>query len=329
MGAVDTTYTFTATDTITSSKMNNIIDQTKMTTEAIDGPSLEIVAPGKIRVKALGIGSSELATDSVTTSKIANSTSTTTGVTTAKIADLSVTSAKLANNSITGAKLANSTIEASKLNSGQTGTAPIIAARATLQMKKGEWQGTFGEYSSISAAMSISASGSPRTVTVTSALDHGFLAGEPFFIWMENPNALANDQYFCGFVNSVVSTTQFTFLTTSTSLLNATGTIYFVDPTKYSSINIKRVSPGTAVATSGSLNSLSTSFAVFTQANPLFNATFTTALLNADNGVIIGSDHYNIGEVGLKYFNFYSPIYGVIDTDPTYYQRNFSVAVFA
>jgi hypothetical protein len=28
MGAVDTTYTFTATDTITSAKMNNIIDQT-------------------------------------------------------------------------------------------------------------------------------------------------------------------------------------------------------------------------------------------------------------------------------------------------------------
>lgn len=324
MGAVDTTYIFKATDTITSSKMNNIIDETKMTAEAIDGPSLEIVAPGKIRVKALGIGSSELAPNSVTEFKIKNDS-----VITDKIANLSVTSAKLANNSITGTKLANSTIEASKLNSGQTGTAPIIAARAILQMKKGEWQGTSGEYSSISAAMSISASGSPRTVTVTSASDHGFLSGEPFFIYMENPNANGSDQYFCGFVNSVVSTTQFTFLTPSTSLLNTTGTIYFVDPTKYSSINIKRVSPGTAVEASGSTNSLTTSFNVFIQSNPLFNATFTTALLNADNGVIIGSDNYNIGEVGLKYFNFYSPIYGLVDSDPTYYQRNFSVAVFA
>jgi hypothetical protein len=324
MGAVDTTYTFTATDTITSSKMNNIIDQTKMTSEAIDGPSLEIIAPGKIRVKALGIGSSELAPNSVTEFKIKNDS-----VITNKIADLSVTSAKLANNSITGTKLADSTIEASKLNSGQTGTAPIIAARATLQMKKGEWQGSSVDYSSISAAMSIAGSGSPKTVTVTSASDHGFLAGEPFFIWMENPNATLSDQYFCGFVNTVASTTQFTFLTTSTSLLNVTGTIYFVDPTKYSSINIKRVSPGTAVAESGSLSSLRTSFAVFTQANPLFNATFTTELLNADNGVIIGSDNYNIGEVGLKYFNFYSPIYGLLDDGPTYYQRNFSVAVFA
>lgn len=64
MGAVDTTYTFTATDTITSTKMNNIIDQTTMTTDAIIGTTLE-VASGKLKIRSSGITSNELAADSV------------------------------------------------------------------------------------------------------------------------------------------------------------------------------------------------------------------------------------------------------------------------
>lgn len=71
MGAVDTTYTFTATDTITSSKMNNIIDQTTMTSDAIIGTTLE-VASGKLKVRSLGITSNEIADDNVITAKIAN-----------------------------------------------------------------------------------------------------------------------------------------------------------------------------------------------------------------------------------------------------------------
>lgn len=72
MGAVDTTYTFTATDTITSSKMNNIIDQTTMTSDAIIGTTLE-VASGKLKVRSSGITSNEIADLNVITSKIANS----------------------------------------------------------------------------------------------------------------------------------------------------------------------------------------------------------------------------------------------------------------
>ena len=45
MGAVNTTYTFTATDTITSTKMNNIIDQTTMTSDAVfSGGTIEVVS---------------------------------------------------------------------------------------------------------------------------------------------------------------------------------------------------------------------------------------------------------------------------------------------
>ena len=67
MGAVDTTYTFTATDTITSTKMNNIIDQTIMHSDAIIGTTLEVTT-GKLKVRSQGITSNELAAGAVTPS---------------------------------------------------------------------------------------------------------------------------------------------------------------------------------------------------------------------------------------------------------------------
>ena len=69
MGAVDTTYTFTATDTITSAKMNNIIDQTTITTDAIIGTTLD-VASGKLKIRSSGITSNEMGASSVTTNAI-------------------------------------------------------------------------------------------------------------------------------------------------------------------------------------------------------------------------------------------------------------------
>jgi hypothetical protein len=72
MGAVETTYTFGATDTITSAKMNNIIDQTTMTSDAcLSGGGLE-VATGKLSIAPNAINSSRLASSSVTTNAITN-----------------------------------------------------------------------------------------------------------------------------------------------------------------------------------------------------------------------------------------------------------------
>ena len=78
MGAVNTTYTFTATDTITSTKMNNIIDQTTMTADAVLGGSggsggLDI-ASGKLSISANAINNSRLATNSVTSANIVDGT---------------------------------------------------------------------------------------------------------------------------------------------------------------------------------------------------------------------------------------------------------------
>jgi hypothetical protein len=70
MGVVNTTYTFLDTDTITSAKLNNIIDDTTFTSTAIQGTTLQVVSPGKLAVSAGGITSNELASGSVTPAKI-------------------------------------------------------------------------------------------------------------------------------------------------------------------------------------------------------------------------------------------------------------------
>jgi len=71
MGAINTTYTFTTNDTITSTKMNNIIDQTAFTDDAVFDTTL-VVAAGKLKVNAQGITSNELAENAVKTIKIEN-----------------------------------------------------------------------------------------------------------------------------------------------------------------------------------------------------------------------------------------------------------------
>ena len=125
MGAVNTTYTFTATDTITSSKMNNIIDQTTMTSDAIIGTTLE-VASGKLKVRAGGITSNELASGSVTSASIVNGT-----IVDADInASAAIAGSKLAENSTNGSKIVDSSITAPKLDGAQTGSAPIFGVRA-------------------------------------------------------------------------------------------------------------------------------------------------------------------------------------------------------
>jgi hypothetical protein len=70
MGVVNTTYTFTSTDTITSAKMNNIIDETTFTGDAIQGTTLQVVSPGKLAVNAGGVTSNELASGAVTQAKL-------------------------------------------------------------------------------------------------------------------------------------------------------------------------------------------------------------------------------------------------------------------
>jgi len=100
MGAIDTNYTFTATDVITSTKMNNILDQSTITATAVFNSTLSI-ASGKLLVATGGVTSNELAANSVTTTAILDS-----NVTTAKILDANVTTAKIADDAVTSDKIA-------------------------------------------------------------------------------------------------------------------------------------------------------------------------------------------------------------------------------
>jgi hypothetical protein len=83
-GVVDTSHTFATNDVVTSTLLNNIIDQTLFTSDALSGGTLALVS-GKMKVATSGITSNELATNAVTTSAIASSTSATSGVTYAKM----------------------------------------------------------------------------------------------------------------------------------------------------------------------------------------------------------------------------------------------------
>ena len=81
MGAINTSYTFEANDAITSTKMNNIIDQTVVTDTAISGSTLEVTTSGQLRIRAQGITSNEMGSSSVMTTALTDSS-----VTQAKIA---------------------------------------------------------------------------------------------------------------------------------------------------------------------------------------------------------------------------------------------------
>jgi microcystin-dependent protein len=68
-GVIDTNYTFNPTDTITSAKMNNILDESVFTNNALADSTLT-TSSGKLKVNI--ITSTQLATSSVTANAIAD-----------------------------------------------------------------------------------------------------------------------------------------------------------------------------------------------------------------------------------------------------------------
>jgi hypothetical protein len=70
-GVINTTYAFTGTDVITSDKMNNIVDESFFTGDAVISNCPLTVSSNKLTVKAGGITANEMGTDSVTAVAIA------------------------------------------------------------------------------------------------------------------------------------------------------------------------------------------------------------------------------------------------------------------
>lgn len=71
MAILSTGNTFGATDTVTSTKLNNIADAATFD-DPVDDSTLELHTDGKLRVKASGVGTTQIATSSVTKAKIEN-----------------------------------------------------------------------------------------------------------------------------------------------------------------------------------------------------------------------------------------------------------------
>jgi uncharacterized protein YjbI with pentapeptide repeats len=119
-GVVETTDTFTTNQVITSTLMNNIIDQTLFTSDALANSTLALTS-GKMKVATSGITSNEMgvaaitanaiAADAVTTAKILDA-----NVTTAKILDANVTTAKILDANVTTAKIADANVTPAKLS---------------------------------------------------------------------------------------------------------------------------------------------------------------------------------------------------------------------
>lgn len=140
-GVVETTHTFANNEVITSTLMNNIIDETLFTSDALANSTLALTA-GKIKVATSGITSNEMGVDSVTANSIANGVitnakiSATAAISLSKLASealptgITVATANLVDANVTTAKIADAAITAPKLDGAQTGTAPVYGVRA-------------------------------------------------------------------------------------------------------------------------------------------------------------------------------------------------------
>ena len=229
-GAVDTTYTFTATDTITSTKMNNIIDETVMTSEScLSGGGLE-VASGKLTISANAINSSRLAANSVSSSNIVDGT-----IVNADInASAAISPSKLGSGALTStatvttSNIIDASITAPKLNGAQTGSAPIFGVRA--------WASFDGRFTQVTGK---AYTRSGTIVTVTNA-GHGLSTGNILSISSATDTGLNTLNNVTASVKiTIVDSNNFTFQTTSTGA--STGTLTYAIG-GFSSANVSSIS---------------------------------------------------------------------------------------
>jgi len=120
--------TYASGDNVTAANLNALVDSATFKTgsnEATDNSTLQVHGSGYLKIKDLGVGSTQIAEDAVITAKIADSTGTTDGVTSAKLADNAVTTAKIkdstgASDGVTTSKLATDAVTADKISSTDT-----------------------------------------------------------------------------------------------------------------------------------------------------------------------------------------------------------------
>ena len=303
-GVVNTTDTFTTNQVITSTLMNNIIDQTLFTSDAIvsSNTTLALVA-GKLKVGT--ITSNEMGVDSVTPNAIAANAVTTAkildaNVTTAKILDANVTTAKILDANVTTAKIADAAITAPKLDGAQTGTAPIFGVRAWVNFNGTTSADIGGTYSRTGT-----------TVTVITSVAHGLIVGHKVFLDFTSGGAA--DGAFV--VTAITSSTIFTVthgtsgtipsgnVTLSRRLINASGNVAnvsYLGVGEYA-VNFTVALPNANYARCGFANFTSSATAGFVGGNSTTNTTQESCdinVANSTNGVEINTTVVNAIFVG-------------------------------
>lgn len=184
MGAVNTSENFANNDVVTSTKMNNIIDGTVMTSDAISGTTLEVTASGRLKVAAAGITSNELSTGCVTSTAILDGTIVNADINAAAAIDLtklgtgtlpstvSVATANITDANVTTAKIADAAVTAPKLSGAQTGSAPVFGCRAWVNFNGTVDADKVGTYARSSGSTT-------ATITITA---HGLTTGQYVFL---------------------------------------------------------------------------------------------------------------------------------------------------
>jgi hypothetical protein len=290
--------------------MNNIIDQTLFTSDAIaaGNTTLALVA-GKLKVGT--ITSNEMGTGAVTANALASN-----AVTTAKILDANVTPSKLADsdfgdftvasgvatldsNVVTTAKVADAVITAPKLDGAQTGTAPIFGIRAWVNFDGTTADNIGGTYSR-----------TLTTVTVTTSVDHGLIVGHKVFLDFTSGTAVDGAFVVTGITSSTIFTvTHGTSGSTSGNvtlnrrLIRASGNVANVGllGTGQYAVNFTTALPDANYARSGFANFTSSAVAGLVGGN---STTATTAqscdisVANSGNGSEFNATVVNVMFVG-------------------------------
>jgi len=101
-GVINIAVPYADSGQVTSTNLNDIVDDAEFNTNAVDDSSVGINGSGKLFVKDDGITTARILNSNVTTAKIADN-----NVTTAKILDSNVTTAKIADSNVTKAKIEN------------------------------------------------------------------------------------------------------------------------------------------------------------------------------------------------------------------------------
>ena len=288
MPVVDTTQSFATGDTVTSTTLNNIMDQSIFVAGAVvSGSGLDITAGGQMTISDNGLPGGKITNGTITggvSGKIANDTITDLNVSaSAAISPSKLGSGALtATATITTANIIDASITAPKLNGAQTGTAPIYGVRAWVNFDGTTANNIGGTYSR-----------TLTTVTVTTSVDHGLIIGHKVFL--DFTSGAATDGAFV--VTGVTSNTIFTVthgtsgstsgnVTLNRRLIRASGNVANVSTlgTGQFAVNFTTAFPDANYARSGFANYISTAAAGLVSGNSTSSTTAQSCdILTADS----------------------------------------------